>query len=320
MSESIDDARIGELSVRIDPTGGDVADEVGGDSIDGFDNVLVLLHGYNNDYARAGGYYDDFLAQWESFHGKIPDNPVIRKFFWPGETTWPYAASALSYPVQIPQARRSARRLAEYLQGLAGPGGRPLQVTLVAHSLGCRLVMELLSQLAGGPDADPYLVADEDTAFAVQPGLGNVVIKSIVLMAGAVPAALLEDGERLSDVCREMGAKSSVLYSGWDTVLRFAFPMGQFGAAQIGYERESYFSALGLNGKPESFGDRRERQAGNGHGDYWPSLRVAREVALAMGAVVENELAENQPEENAAPETRELESNIIRANSLRSRR
>jgi pimeloyl-ACP methyl ester carboxylesterase len=161
-------ALLGKLTVREQPIGGEVAPVVlpTGAPVNGRREITLLIHGYNNSQVEADGYFasfSDHLAQISS-----STSASIFGFYWPGDTHLK-VISALSYPVELGPAKDSAQRLFDFLQGLSGPGGTPIMVRLVAHSLGCRLALELLRR------------------FAVSLKATQVVFASVSLMAAAVP-------------------------------------------------------------------------------------------------------------------------------------
>jgi esterase/lipase superfamily enzyme len=248
---------LGDLSVRVLSVGGPVAAAIRSDPTDwlqGRRRFVLLIHGYNNSEDDARTSYSRVFLRTLS---------DVAYFFWPGDARGGRLASAASYPFQIRSARDSAQRLFTYLSGLFGPAGTPATIDLVAHSLGCRLVAELLHEFLGGtPGAGPRL-------------------GTVVLMAAAVPVDLLEAGQPL---CRAMrrAQRAAMFHSLADSVLRDYFPPGQDAAYRFGIEVASYRRAVGRYGEPTSLTSFRFQQT-LGHSDYWPSRDVARQVAGLLG-------------------------------------
>ena len=198
--------------------------------------------------------------------------PDVAKFFWPGDADlWVF--SFLSYPTEIRDAQDSARILAEFLGTI--PGLR--QISLIGHSMGCRLVLEMLS-------------------FHAQRQVPNFPeVCFVLLAAAAVPVALVERGGNLRDGIAHSARRVLVLYSPEDLVLRFAFPAGQSLAFAMRYEGEVYLSAVGLHGSPQNFGNSRKQLVGAGHGDYWGSELVARDIMTLMGMQIPLEIPSQVP-------------------------
>src|SRR5205807_6770364 len=82
-------------------------------------------------------------TEWHDARQIMPD---VYRFYWPGDKSWgPF--SFASYPLEIEPAKMSAKLLAQFVANLSGPGGGLIHVYLIAHSLGSRLVIELLHAL-----------------------------------------------------------------------------------------------------------------------------------------------------------------------------
>ena len=123
--------------------------------------------------------------------------------FWPGDARWPGAIDKLDfffYANAVGVARDVAPTVAKYLRARTDV----LTVHFLAHSLGCRVALEVIALLArGGPKVGRVcLMAAAVPSFQVMPG-------------GALFAAVIRP-ERLR-----------VLYSPRDWVLGFTFPPGQ---------------------------------------------------------------------------------------------
>lgn len=272
-------AWLGDLSVRVSPVGGDVADTVSATPPDwllGRRHVVLLIHGFNNTLDAARASYR------KEFADVLAD---VGFFFWPGDIRGGELISATSYASQINSARMSARRLADYLGGAFGPGGTPSAVSLVSHSLGGRLVLEALR-----------LVLDEARPWPD--------VRFVALLAAAVPIDLVNEGQALEPAARTPHALA-VFYSFKDLVLRFAFPAGQALAFALGIEGADYSQAVGRFGRPEGLTPNRF-DTGFGHSGYWPSQATAERVAGLLGAAVPRELSVRSLSDGAGPEDRAL--------------
>jgi pimeloyl-ACP methyl ester carboxylesterase len=287
----------GELSLRIDAVGGDVASRVVERPpgwIDGVPHVILLVHGFNNNQGEACDAFGSFLAL-------LPDRlgPVGR-FFWPGDADFGFFQwlDFLSYPTEIPDARHSAERLADYLVRKAQLSPNTL-ITLVGHSLGCRLVLEMLDCLTTRPVVD------------------RPMIHLIVLMAAAVPVDLAEEGRRLR-IAREIAGECVVLYSPQDLVLHLAFPAGQTLAFAMGNEGAVYLEAVGRFGNPSDFAtDPPILRAGNRHGSYWKDREAAAIVARKLAAPFASRLAEHWPPDHTTPPSRNVLSRSTPVHTVR---
>ena len=251
----------GDISVREEGTGGGVgAPRATPDGwLDGRRHVVLLVHGYNADTDDARRSFDAFLRM-------LPARfPPAGRVYWPGDADWGIF-SAASYPWKIPVARDAAGHLAGFVSKLRGPGGGPIELTLVGHSLGCRVILELLEDLS-------WLKAT------------RAVVRVVVLMAAAVPHDLLEVGGLLRRSA--LGPlHRHVYFSDDDRILRFAFPVGQAAAQLLGMEPGDSLEAVGLHGHPVSYPSRSRDLSGNRHSDYWKDRRAVRQVATLLGSAI----------------------------------
>lgn len=212
-------------------------------------SLVLLVHGYNNDEEAATTAFTGFRSLQNELG---PVRARLLGVYWQGEN-W---TRALYYPAAVGKARRAAGLLAEDLRA-AARGRGVLRVDVVAHSLGCRLSLELLREIESLP----------------QPGL---VVRRLAFMAAAVPVFMLQPPNTparrplrhaLDHRCDSLLS----LFSPADWVLKFAFPIGQ--ALAPGRE----------GGFPTALGRRRwvgvhvpaaprlcqVKVKGSGHSDYW---------------------------------------------------
>lgn len=223
--------------------------------------LLVLVHGYNNTAEDAAESYQAFLEN-TGLHRSGQAGQVCL-LHWPGNKRWGFVSFA-SYPFEIEKALGSASILQTYLANLASvtPGGWPLEVTLVCHSLGNRLGLELVDRCRGTP---------------------RLGFPRACLMAAAVPTFRIDPTGDLHAAARAI-ARSLTLYSGSDTVLHYAFPLGQTAAF------DGFFpTAIGRFGHPEAglWAARGNMgRYGYSHGDYWPGRESAAAWLQFLGAPV----------------------------------
>jgi esterase/lipase superfamily enzyme len=254
-------ARCGEISLR-NRIGGVITPVATDQAISGHGEAVLLIHGYNNAQEAARESYDQVFTH--AFQRAI-------HVFWRGEIGGDILNRLISmaitipaYPWQIPRARESGKRLAEYLRKQIGPHGAPISVTVIAHSLGCRLVFEMLRDLANNPAP-------------------NIRFKWICLMAPAIPVRLIDLNTIPPQSDMEgIDRKVMIFHSVCDLVLSATFPAGQHIAWQRKIETEYYPEAVGLRGAPFNVRDLCHYE-GAGHSDYWESKKIARLVALRLG-------------------------------------
>ncbi len=252
-----------ELSVRTRPAGGPVAREVAEGPpyfVQGRSRLVVLVHGYNDTLSAARGSYAEFGEHLGDMYGDggslIPE--LLVKFYWPGDTKLG-PASFLSYSFEINDAKKSAKKLAGFLRGLHGPDGAPIQLNVVAHSLGCRVLLETIREL-------PRPLQQLAIHFGV-----------VCLMAAGVQVDMVEPGERLEHTL-EAPQRLLVLHSTGDRVLHYAFPLGQTAAG------EGFFpTALGRFGPPPWVPGEHEAVDELDHGEYWGAEVSAYEIAKRLG-------------------------------------
>jgi hypothetical protein len=142
------------------------------------------------------------------------------------------------------------------------------EVFFVAHSLGCRVVLEALYSIAELADLGIETRAK---------------VRGMFLMAGAVPYLMCEDDELFKR--RDPKLRDWVIHSAEDKVLAKAFPGGEWAAG------ESKGEAIGRHGwPPERW--HRDVLTKLGHGDYWSEWPLVIEnVPEMLGTVAPRQIA-----------------------------
>ena len=156
---------------------------------------------------------------------------------------------------------RTARtvRRAGRAKALPDPYQDLIQIDIVAHSLGCRVILEVMNKLA----------AEKQTLSAV--------FRGVCLMAAAVPLYMVDDGGHLRSGA-ELPTRLLVLHSYDDWVLAATFPLGQ----TLG--GEGFFpGALGRYGAPTGLPRPGGKLMSLGHTQYWKSESISSEVASFLG-------------------------------------
>lgn len=262
-------------------------------TLDGRGNILILVHGYNNSRTDALDSYKTFLGNLKAEFGTLTMQAV--EFLWPGDTPVKII-STLSYPNQIRPAIESASELSKFLSSPQLPG--PVVVNLVGHSLGCRVILELLKLWVGSQPA-------------------SVSIGVVALMAAAVVIKQVE----VNGVLRAAAISSSknpVLYSKGDPVLHWVFPIGETAAG------EGFFpTAVGRTGGPLATWHVPQPMSHNGkpyvHGSYWPGDESATAVAVALGGAPARSTPENAVITNPAPAEHSVPARFTPIQTLISR-
>ena len=213
--------------------------------------LVVLLHGYN--VTRSEGWASLVRFAWFLEAGGV--GATILCVLWPGDG-W---AKALTYPFEGRDADDSSDSLVTWIRAHVDQTAR---ISLVAHSLGCRVAMRTAQQLAESS------------------GSGVPRLEAICLMAPAIDNDCLgRDGA----TCYRLGTlatdRLAVLASEQDRVLQLAYPLGDLSQTLL-FAGERWGRALGRTGPVERRPDvvaRIERipladpAQGIDHGDY---LRV----------------------------------------------
>ncbi len=259
-----------EVSLRAAPIGGRLAiqaQDLPAGLFGRARRLVAFVHGFNVTLCEAGCAYGAFKRY---LPGRLLGR--VAAVYWPGDAAprWrrdqnrprgaaTIAASALAYSFQIGTAENGARLLEQLISGHANRRF-PVQMDFVAHSLGCRLTLELLDRLRRNPAAD-------------RPRIGVVA-----LMAAAVPRWMVLPGGSLHDAARS-ATKLLVFQSEGDGVLRVPFQAGQ----QVEGEWRTRlrmraraalgrYGVIGVPGADNIIDDRL------GHSDYWPNAAIARRV------------------------------------------
>jgi hypothetical protein len=251
------------LSARAKPSGGAVVPVRSDTPMPALARLVVLVHGYNNDQPSAAASYAAFRAHADA--ATFGTFWTVAEFFWPGDKPWG-VISALSYPAEIGYARDSARALLAFLRTLTGPGGAPVEVAFVTHSLGGRLLMELL-----------------DAARQQQPAL---IVTAACVMAPAVPVDRVETGGVLR-AAAQFARRITIFHSEHDKVLKWAFRAGQFAAGEGFFTR-----AVGRFGEPRRGLWAVSMPTAHDHGEYWAGQDCADEASRQLGSAAPRILAE----------------------------
>jgi pimeloyl-ACP methyl ester carboxylesterase len=214
--------------------------------------LIVVTHGFNVN--RANGMLA--LGRWCALM-QLPEDCLCVGVLWPGDAR---LLHVLDYPFEGSEAVAAGKLLARFLNTHAAGAA---SLSLVSHSLGARVVLQALQDLAGG-------------------------VRRLVLMAAAI------EDDCLHQEYRAAAAKAQsihVLASKEDWVLAGAFPLGNV-IGEIVMRGHPYFkTALGRDGP-----DRRSDVCASGgvwelpdgwnygHLDYLPGSEGYAPFAGSVGA------------------------------------
>jgi esterase/lipase superfamily enzyme len=125
-------------------------------------DVVLFVHGFNNSFRFSSVRLAQIVYDTR-FEGK----PVL--FSWPsngGDSLLDELAGLMNYQTDRQDARASVAALAEVLRGIDAHTARPANVTatehgdvhIIAHSMGCQLLVDALESLKGGwsPGQRPF--------------------------------------------------------------------------------------------------------------------------------------------------------------------
>jgi pimeloyl-ACP methyl ester carboxylesterase len=287
-----------ELSLRERPVGGLLRPSVREHPSRATGNMRridLLIHGYNVSLCRAGCAYGTF----ESHVRTQSWLTTFARIYWPGDARVPLgrllgaglsgALSAATYMAQIRTAKNTATRLFDWFCAGPPPARQP-ELNIVAHSLGCRVALELLTQFAGQqPTRRPR-------------------VKIVTLMAAAVPRYMVEEQGALRSGA-ELPWRIIAIHSTSDRILKWVFRAGQAQEALAdAYDalRWNARGAIGRHGLPSLPGRSNVPALGADHSDYWPSPVVADDVNMSHNGILR--LGVSRP---ATPPARELTPRTI---------
>lgn len=206
------------LSLRSSPVGGAVlpgkliAPGAALDRLRQCSNIVFMVHGFN---VSQGSGIAELQALSLNLPAVAPEAAAVA-VLWPGDSR----VGPLSYPFETNNADDSATALATYIGDNLAQQPR---ISFVAHSLGCRVVMETVRQL----------------------WIKNIPVDQVCLMAAAIDNDSLAKSPYLPGT--EFAARVGVLYSPSDQVLRFAYPAGNLLSAFLHFTATTD-AALGYTG------------------------------------------------------------------------
>jgi Alpha/beta hydrolase of unknown function (DUF900) len=174
--------------------------------------LFFAVHGFN----VTAAWGRSTLSAWAGWQS-LPAGTVYIAVLWPGDSSW---AHGLDYPVEGNDAMASGNLLASFISNYLTEAA---SLSFASHSLGARVVLQTITKLA-------------------RP------VRRVMLMAAAIDDTALA-GEYSAAV--KWVDKISVLASREDTVLEYAFPLGNLASGIISRGSPYWHAALGREG-PQS--------------------------------------------------------------------
>ena len=236
----------------------------------GTDAIILLVHGYNVRHSKAVAGYAPFRAELGARNRACANSVVTAA--WPCWIPGRWGFGFINYPKAVDHAGPCAAHLAAQIRSWFEPGRRPAppaRLIIVAHSMGCRLVVDVLEQLATRPERLRRL--------------------DVVLMA----AALGKDSS-LAPRAAAGGVAHNVhvMHSVHDNILAEGFPIGERRSGH-GWQGE----AVGLHGEPFAPPARIDMAPHVfRHGSYWKEALTVRMIMTALGLSGLAAPAPRQPE------------------------
>ena len=258
------------VSARESPRGGGLAEAahtVGGWDPEGYDLLVFIVHGFNNSFGRAQQRWDsDVFPKIQSLVRIRRKRVAVALFFWPGDSHGPKAMSASSYPFRIQSAIDAGVLLGEYIVRIA-ENSPAMNVSLVGHSLGCRVVLSAAKSLCS-------------MSFEAR-------LEQVILLGAAVPVGDCQPpGPWQID---RLPGRQSVYYSSEDTILRRYFPIGETIARRSGVISNPPFDAVGLGGLPLDRWSHCVEVSGIDHDQYLVKSTTLRPIAEMFGLTTSKE-------------------------------
>jgi len=214
------------LDVRLWPVGGNLASSVAiyqGTDIGNYQSldpaqllhdiqgrhVLIATHGFNVD--RANGIA--CLSNWEGLL-QLPSPSIFVGLLWPGDSIWLHG---LDYPQEPRVADDAGQLIGPFLDAHFGGAA---SISLASHSLGARVLLATVSNM-------------------------NLAVRRAIIMAGAI------DDDCFNTEFQAAAAKIgeiSILASTRDTVLEWAFPLGNLAGGILTAGHPWWHEAVGRGG------------------------------------------------------------------------
>ncbi len=226
---------------------------------------VILIHGFHTNEDDARTNYEAFKANADAVSPRFARD--LLTMVWPSDEM---GGNPVTYYAQnVERAEECAGILASFINEHIQMEQIPCEYILIAHSLGCRLAVNLIARLKA-------LGVNVEDRF------------KLVLMAAAVPVEFMSAGEDLNRGVKDLPV-CVALYSPADSILKRVFPLGEASGGIWMPE------AVGLRGKPgDEVWSHAIEMAGFGHSDYWSDSRVPQSIAALLGYGTQSGLTERR--------------------------
>lgn len=161
--------------------------------------VLVIVHGYNNEFADIARAYD--LIEDQTKKNMKTKYDLVVGYTWPG------GDDRFDYFAAKTRSGSLAPRFCENLRQLHSSATRPKALDVMTHSMGARLTLEALKQLTT-----------------------TKVVRNLFLTAAAVDNESIEKGEEYF-TANGRARNSFVFHSNNDQVLKFGYNVAEWDRA-----------------------------------------------------------------------------------------
>ncbi|WFU68644.1 alpha/beta hydrolase [Bradyrhizobium sp. CB2312] len=221
--------------------------------------TVILVHGYNVSEKEALKSLGELKVALSSYAPSLASGIFTCR--WAGNWITPIVR-LLAYPQIIGNAEESSKPFLRIIKNIYCLDTATEELIIIAHSLGCRLTLEMLQHMAA--EGRPQ-------------GLKKL---TVILMAAAVPCEYVGADGKLEAGADEPDVLAA-LHSKDDRVLSFAFGAGQ----TLGFDG-LFPEAIGLRGNPQSRPWTHSiRMDAFDHGDYW-SEETAQRICRILGIVI----------------------------------
>ena len=116
--------------------------------------LTVFVHGFNNDKQKAEDNWDEKV--WPGIKDRMQQKSDAMLFFWPSDPDVFKLLAPVLYASRVEIAISAGVEFAKYLKMIAGRNP-DLRVQFVGYSLGCRVVLSAVQQLAEHPQQVPVV-------------------------------------------------------------------------------------------------------------------------------------------------------------------
>ena len=219
------------------------------DFVDG-KQILVLVHGYNNEFEDIVRSYDIIQARVNRHLSDFYDAVI--------GYTWPGGDSPVDWFGPKRRAGTVAPRLADVLTSLSA---RAATIDLMSHSLGARVALRGLESLP------------------------KDLVRVNYLLASAIDNESVEIGNKYYDATRRAG-ESVVFHSRNDNVLRFGYTAAEWDYA-LGFTGPEDSGAIAASSPTVTVANC--KRVINGHGEYKSQDEIYRFISRWMNGQVDEQ-------------------------------